>query len=294
MTGFGQFAEMPLRKMDLVPPHDPANPDSAWSPTAKKKYGWSVRDTKLLTNERGLQKFTKLFDNTRVPFEFYLVRSQQGWKVTRNNLFTGERSVEWVNENLPQLAPFAPCDDCITVIYTSNQSGNNVPFTAWMAAHRLGHAIDRNPAVSQTWKQLLEKLDELTLEVLTKYYRYKRPPGLQYRYGGDYKDRDKEEKLKRSLLMNIGTMRSTRHRTLDSTREFRYELLAQYLTTKSKVQFDREMKPLIQRYMWGRPDGQYATGDFIEFESDIDYFADLCNDYLDEVMNECLGKIFVA
>jgi hypothetical protein len=275
--------EMALRKMELVPSHDPADPKSRW---AKKTKGWDDTDRRLVTSPAGVQKFTRLWANTEHNFDFYLVNLPSAAKYSEH----GEVNTQWLAKNMPELAHLSPAEDAITIIYVGNTGAEKVHFSAWTAAHRFGHAIRRS-SVTQ-WNEFVRDLEQRMTEILKHYYGVKTGRSMY----GSFPDRNTEKLLAR-LATKMGTMRSARQNNLRNFNEFAYEVLAQYLVTKNKVQFNGQLERMLAtKFAWGRPsDGAYMKhdADKDELESEIHGIADYCNEMLNEVMLEANGKIFV-
>ncbi len=283
--------EMALRKMELVPPHNPENPKSAWAPNAKKR-GWDDASAKLVTSPAGVQKFTRLWANTEHVFEFYLMRAKNAHK----HVEVGEVDMAWIKNNLPELANIEPQEDAITVVFTNNKGAEGVPFTGWTAAHRFGHAMDRRKGGSMgvhSWYYFSDSLQKKMEQILQKYYGHQ--PQRAY-YSSSIPD-DKTSKLLGRLGQGMGTFRSARQDNIRNFNEFHLEVLAQYLVTKNKVQFEGKLgRMLVTKYAWGRPSsGAYMRHDANkeELEESIHDMAEWCNDMLNEVMLEATGRIFV-
>lgn len=276
--------EMALRKMELVPPHDPANPKSRW---AKNTKGWDNTDRRLVTSPGGVQKFTKLWANTEHDFEFYLVNTPGAIKHAEH----GEVDLMWLSQNIPELKNFHAAEDAINIIFVGNNGDEKVHFSAWTAAHRFGHSLARSK-VSQ-WQEFVRDFQGRMESILRNYYGVK--PGRAF-YGGSFPDQPTEKLLGR-LATNMGTMRSARQNNLRNFNEFSYEILAQYLITKNKVQFNgKAERMLATKFAWGRPSGgayMKHDADKEELEYEIHSMAEYCNDMLNEVMLEATGRIFV-
>lgn len=269
--------EMPIRRLDILP-----NPE-AWKKGAKRKYGWSDQDAGILSSESGVRKFKNLWANTEHNYDFYLIRTSEGNKHREVGLVDSE----WIKENLGE--SIEPSKDAITIVFTNNTGAEKVPFTAWSAAHRMGHAFMRTkghfggvPEFQNFVKEL--KTDQ---ENLLKFV---------YGYEGKYNDDAGKEKRLRSLSHDMGTMRSARQRNLRNYFEFAYELLAQYLLTTNKIQFNEPARMLITYYTWGTPQGIYSRlkgKDAIEIEYMVKNMADYYNELIKNTLDSVVGKIFV-
>lgn len=289
MNGFEdwlQMDEMPLKALNLVPPHDPTNPKSAWSPDAKRKHGWDRADAKLLTNPNAVEKFTRLWGNSEHDFYFYVVRSKEARKFQQ----VGEVSTEWVRANLPQMADYKPEEDGINVIFVNNTGDQKIPFTAWTAAHRFGHALNGIGKTKQPeWEYFTDGVQSRLEKILNNHYQTKPERNM---HGSSFPDRKTSNYLQK-IATEIGTMKSARQKTLRNFYEFNYELLAQYLVTQNKVQFQKDLKNnLVTRFAWGRP-SEYKTKSKDSAENELADFAEWCNDALYQVMEGAVGNTYV-
>lgn len=268
--------EMPIRNLEMIPPE--------WKKGEKRKYGWNDQDVGILTS--GINKFKKLWENTEHDFDFFLVRNKQANKFREIGLV----DLEWVRNNLgDELASKIKDDDVITVIFTNNTGADKVPFTAWTAAHRLGHSFMRTkgmPGGLQHFREFIEELQSDQRELLDLAYRIKSPKSR-------FPD-SKTEKELRTLSQDMGTMRSAREKTLRNYFEFAYELLAQYLMTKNKIQFKMPANQLITRYVFGNPQGPYMSqGVSEEIQNVIENNAEKYNYMIYDVLSSAINKIFV-
>jgi hypothetical protein len=129
--------------------------------------------------------------------------------------------------------------------------------------------------------------------ILSRHYNHKATRAF---YGSSFPDQ-KTEKLLGRLATNMGTMRSARQNNIRNYFEFAYELLAQFLTTKNKVQFNGQLERMLAtKFAWGKPSGgayQKYDSDKEQIASEVEDIADYCNEYLEEVMRECVGRTFV-
>lgn len=270
--------EMPLNKLTFIPNQD------AFSPDAKRKYGWDTTDAKLLSNPSGVEKFKRLWENTRHDFDFYLVRSKNASKFRE----IGEVSLSWLQDNIPEVVPhLEPNSDAITVIFTTNTGAEKIPFTSWTSAHRFGHALTRSKSIT-SWVEFTDELLLMMRETLEQYYGVRRNLAYGVNKRSDFN-------ILHKLGTGIGTFRSARQNNLRNFFEFNYEVFAQYLMSKNQVQFKKELpKILATKFAWGRPQGpRLKIDDPIETENHLQNIADYCNDTLGGVLDQCMGKIFV-
>jgi hypothetical protein len=291
------FDEMPIKNWKQVPEPRPNDPKNPWSPLAKRKYGWGKVDAGILNSPTGVEKFKRLWANSEHDFNLYMVRTPLGNK----HRFVGEvKDMAFIEQLIGKVADHD--DDAISIIYTNNQSGDKMAFTGWTAAHRFGHALQQpNSSDISEWaefeKDVLRGLTALMKDIYHQsvqkrkdYYGYS---GLNAR-GFDLES-GSQNALKH-MAHSIGTMRTARQRNLSHVSEFALELLAQYLTTKNKVQFKEPAKQLILKYVWGKPQGPWANSneaDKSEIMYQLDNYAGDFNDSLYRVMDQCMGKFFV-
>lgn len=268
--------EMPIRTLEMDPPE--------WEKGAKRKYGWNDQDVGILTS--GINKFKKLWENTEHDYDFFLVRNKRANKFREVGLV----DLEWVAKNLGEdLAGKIKDDDVITVIFTNNTGADKVPFTAWTAAHRLGHAFMRTkgmPGGLPEFRNFTQQLQSDQKEILELAYRIQSS-------NSRFPDQQTEKQL-RTLSQDMGTMRSAREKTLRNYFEFAYELLAQYLMTKNKIQFKMPANQLITRYVFGHPQGPHISrGNLTEIQNIIEGKAEEYNYTISDILSSAVNKIFV-
>ena len=285
--------EMPIQRMELVP-----NDPNVWKKGAKRKYGWSDQDVGIVASEGGVKKFKRLWENTDHNYEFYLVRSPKA-KVYNNY---GEMTPEMVQEKLG--FEIKPSSDAITVVFVGNTGDEKIPFTAWTAAHRMGHAFQTSPKLYK-WREFTNQLEKDTSEMLNKLYHVDVQSSAGYGLSDEQRfiKNQNDRKTVKSLYQDIGTMKSARTKNIRVFFEFAYELLAQYLLTKNKIQFNIPAKQIITKYFWGHPQGPYLDPQFRneklnpggqeELKDMVDSMAEIYNAMLYDVLSQAINKIFV-
>jgi hypothetical protein len=126
--------EMPIQNLTLVGDFDKAH-------SFKHQ-----QDRKILSSPKGQQKIIHKWKNTVVDFNMYFVNMPGAGK----HIEVGEVNMEWLNANLPKVVPQLDIkDDAVNVIFTNNNGDERFPMTAWVIAHRLGHAIQ---ASTRPWR----------------------------------------------------------------------------------------------------------------------------------------------
>lgn len=276
-------------------PNDPEK----WKPDAKKKWGWPARDASLVSNPAAVKKIRNMFENTEFLFDFYFIRSKEAKKHGIAGSFEGEVSPEWIKENLH--ADIQSNGEAITVIFAGNQQET---LTGWMMAHRIGHAFervsgrDKNKGKLFQWESFKKRLTQSMVWLIDYVYEYEMKKGM-FGFGPtDYSGQD-EPKLTR-LAKDIGTMKSATSGKLVRFDEFAYELLAQYLLSKNKIQFNNPAKQLITKYAWGRASQWLSSkiGDKDFEQSDLNHtmqgLADEYGDLINSALTEATGRIFMV
>lgn len=94
-------------------------------------------DPKLATNATNIGKATQFFSKSEYDFKLYPV-NKAGFRQYSER---GQITREELTKILPETAEFDLDNDSINVFFVSNVGANKVPFTPWIMAHRIGHAI---------------------------------------------------------------------------------------------------------------------------------------------------------
>jgi hypothetical protein len=272
----------------------PDDPET-WKPNAKRKWGWPERDAALVSNPNAVKKIRNMFENTEYLFDFYFIRSKEAKKHGITGSFEGEVDSEWIKANLGVDIQSNP--EAITVIFAGNQQET---LTGWMMAHRLGHAFERvsgrnkDKGKLHQWDAFKKRLNQSMIWLVDYVYEYEIKRGMYSDIGGA-----EEPKLTR-LAKDIGTMKSAKSGKLVRFDEFAYELLAQYLLSKNKIQFNNPARQLITRYAWGRASQWLSSkiGDKDFEQSDLNHtmkgLADEYGDLINSALSEATGKIFMV
>ena len=246
--------EMPIQNLNLV-----GNFDKAHSFR-------HAQDRKLLSNPKAQQKIIHKWQNTVVDFNMYFVNAPGMAKHAEH----GEVSMDWLQANMPKVAPQLEINpEAINVIFTNNNGAERFPMTAWVIAHRLGHAIQASGRFNNGARHIQQSFDTArnTLlrncsEILSSFGKTipKTDAGFsKLGWYGDADERRKKENLLRSFYHAIGTMKSARDRQLRTEYEFVYELLAQYIVM-GKITFNLLPKSFKHgKPAWGRFPMEYFS-----------------------------------
>ena len=205
-------------------------------------------DPKLATNDINITKAKKFFANTDYELRLYPVNKPG----LRQYMEHGAMSKEEIVKIIPEAQAIIDRDpgDTITVFYVSNVGAEKVPFTPWIMAHRLGHAIRKD---NYQWTEY-EKMWIATLEQIFED-GYQMP--ITNRQGSFFN----EPRLigpVNAVSNALGTMRSARKGLIKRPYEFLYEMFAQYLNTGG-LKFNPLPKQISYgKKAWGNPtDGLY-------------------------------------
>jgi len=252
------------------------------------------QDRKLLTNPKAQAKIIHKWRNTEVPFNMYFVNSPEANRHTE----IGEVTPEWLAENMPKTFPELKLrDDAVNIIFTNNKGDERAPMTAWIIAHRLGHAVSRwqrNARYRQVpeFTEARSAVFRVTSEILRDAYGCRGVPGSEAEHlrtqGPAYRENDR---LLTGFYEAIGTFRSARERNIRNEFEFLLECLAQYITT-GKVRFN----PLPDHFRCGRRLIDLTQTGHIEREDFDRLLAGLANElnyWFRDLLQACVGRIFV-
>lgn len=245
-----------------------------------------TRDRAAVSHPSTVQKVTNMLKNTTVDFDFYFLNKTG----LRQFSERGNVTYDFIVEPYPDGLGLSPDEikinkKNITVFFVSNTAADKIPMTAWTIVHRVGHAMNRTPLFQDYTKWLDNEFDEL----LAIYGKQK----VSRTYDNDYKKIRTYELVKGRLFNAIGTMRSAREGRIHlRPYEFYYELFVQYLKD-GKITF----KPLTKNILVGY--GPYgsksiaSTQNLSEAHAKLDMIANTIPYFINDVLTENVGKIFV-
>jgi hypothetical protein len=266
-----------------------------------KNSSYKDNERKLLNNPKAVEKIKAKWAKTPHNYNMYFVNSPEA----NRNSEIGMVDQEWLEQNMPKaLSEFQYQPNAINILFNSNKGDEKVPMTAWIIAHRFGHAISRYGKYNFTTGQSQRQVYHFT-EVRNIIFRYMN--NILENYGvkvgnseerhnnsgryGEHQKKANTDKILKYFFQNIGTMRSAREAALRNEFEFTLELLAQYMLT-GKIKFN----PLPKHFKAGQ-NGYYS---FRGNEHDYEYYNNALTDMAEELednfnaaLNECEGKIFV-
>ena len=269
------IGEAPIEDFNLV---------GDWNKSSSFRH---ATDRKLLTNPRAQAKIIHKWANTVVPFSLNFVNFPGAGKF----LEEGEVTREWLAQNMPKVLPqLKLSDEAVNIIFTNNSGDERAPMTAWIIAHRFGHALQRGGKNTQ-FRDYRDHLSNGIASILQRAYRLPKPrsyardePGL----------RDYDSALL-AFMTAIGTFKSARDNNIRNDFEFYLELLAQYMLT-GVVKFNPAPRTVgYGRQAWGRSTrGLYLDPAMAEDANDsLDSLANYATYSGEEIMHSAVGRIYV-
>jgi hypothetical protein len=247
-------------------------------------------DMKLVNNPKAIAKVHKRFAACDLDFNFYFVNTKE----VRQHVEVGMVNEPWLEKNMPQAwSEIQPSisDNAINIIFTNNRGDERYPMTAWIIAHRLGHALRRDQSsgsfrVHWSFDDLEKVFRKHTREILAHYNIQPQTGYGSYRGGSEY------NKFARNLFHAIGTMKSARDGNLRNADEFIYEMIAQYIFS-GRVTMNN-VRGIYSHSTWGHKQHRHPRSDS---HDDLDYavqrFAEEMNAYIEQLLHSCVGGIFV-
>ncbi len=211
------------------------------------------RDRMLIQHPRSIEMVRKKFGNTEHTFHFFFVNSKEGNKVTEEGIV----KPEWVKEHLGEEVFNAVSknmgDDAINVVFTNNKGAERKNMSAWIMAHRIGHALARENGSrrSHAYRECSDHLISQFAACMQYYGKDSFPDSERHLTNRGY-DEHSAQKSRRdqltllSLFYEVGSFKSARDRNIRDWFEVLNELIAQYLTT-GKIKFRPAPKSFGQK-----------------------------------------------
>lgn len=182
-------------------------------------------DVDLFNSEAGMAKVKARLERTNHNFEIVITTKPPAFE----SRFFGAPAVKHIKEEIAPIVPNLVAPDKFTWIFAQNISGQHIPLTAWMMAHRFSHMTFFNRNMSN-----VANVDDVVLNTLAM--------GLQqmcdYDMGEKYDIMSNEDTPVCAITRLLMTMRTARTCTLSSSADSAAEMFAQYLLT-GKVTFLR-------------------------------------------------------
>jgi hypothetical protein len=266
-----------------------------------KDWGWKWDDFNLLTNQAAVQKITRKWAKVKEDINFYVLRSPAAGK----RVEVGQVDDSFLTRNLGLNVVTSPQEmksprdiyidpHAINIIYTNNTGGERVPFTAWIAAHRLSHALGRRGKEDRGWQEFENTLHNELRQLMSEVYGRKLKK--------DYSRFDPEsEKLLHAFATAIGTMKSAREGNMRNLDEFAHELMAQYII-EGRIRFNPLPKNFGKPGTFGRTGTQtYMRNmgtpahdeEYTEYNAQLEGIAYTLEYYAENALGNAVGRIFV-
>ncbi len=253
-------------------------------------------DSKLIKSKDYSAKMLKFFEKTPFNFRLFFVNvTSFGDYAIIDHDNPREISIETLNNLLEPYSDDIKQDmikmftdnanNAITILYAGNAEtidgkiANNVqPITPWIAAHRIGHALDDFKSSTLNMFNFTNKLQQAIHNLIERMYT------VEYDIDEfEFDDQDKDPYLQ--VAHAIGTQRSSRNNMLsDNVHEFPNELLAQYLNTGTVT-----LNPFPKYIIY---DGLQYHGNGTEknMAYGLSKWIVAC---FEKILNSAMGKIFI-
>lgn len=267
---------------------------------SKRQSFHNKRDRMLIQHPTSIARMKKKFDNSHVDFNLFFVNTKEA----KNHTELGQVTLDYVRKNLGDEVADAvdnatDKEDSINVIFTNNSGDERKPFTAWMAAHRLGHAFDRKNGSSEKYSQYKSASNHLISNIssIMQDYGVKDFPNnddkMSYTQSYDRNNSDKLRHNQRAMIHffhKVATFKSARDENLRDWFEVLNELIAQYLTT-GRIKFN----PAPQTFgKQGFGKGQiYHLRDKESADQQIDTLSRDMELMIDDILSSLMGSILI-
>jgi hypothetical protein len=220
-------------------------------------------DKKLATHPVSLEKIRNFFKNTDWDIRLYFCNISGTGKHAESGLASDlELEIIFGKAIADQLMAE---DDQITMVFLGNSGAERMPFTPWVIAHRMGHAIQastRSASRSNAafyWQEAEQVFFRGVNEVLRDVYRK--------RIAGNMREMKIDLSLEYSALFNaIGTQKSSRDHKINRPFEFVYESFAQYLHTGNITYNPLPRRLGFGKQAWGKPTRYLNAGSSVSDE----------------------------
>lgn len=251
------------------------------------------RDRMLMTHPRSVERLKKKFENTEYMFNLFFVNTPQA----KDHMEVGLVKLDWVRQNLGDEVADAIAktehEDAISIVFTNNNGSERMPFTAWIAAHRIGHAFAREKGRRSEHNQYRQASNHLInqLSQIMECYGDQNFPHTENKlsgYSSDERTRSNQRVNQLTLLhffQQVATFKSAREGNVRDWFEILNELIAQYLTT-GRIKFNKPPKSFGGKARKYYLKNEEEANDLVEtLARDMQYMIDdimgsLCNQIL--------------
>jgi len=271
-----------------------------------KNSSFGTVDRRLVTNPVLIQRMRTKFAATSYDFQIFFANNPEGRKFQE----IGQVDSEWLMANMPSTAKEFEIlthrgigfkEDSINIIFTNNTGAQRVPMTAWMMAHRIGHALRRTRGSASTagtgyaYTEASKYLINGTTDILENDYGI--PTSMLADRNGNYGgygegSNRRKELLYRAFWHHIGTFRSARDGNLREEFEMLNELVAQYIT-----QGEIRLNPLPETFQVNLGGGWGGRRNYrlraSEDQADTGSLAATMEYAIGDILSNAVGHIYV-
>lgn len=264
---------------------------------SKRQSFHDKRDRMIIQHPKAIERTRKKFGATNFDFDFYFVNTKEA----KNYTEVGVVKPAWVKDNLgdevykaiePNIG-----QNHIQIIFTNNSGAERKNMTAWMMAHRIGHALMRENNVHGSGYYYHQAGDFLvrSLSEILQHYGIQNFPKSEKQLTS-YRENNRPSQLTlMHFFYEIATFRSARDRNIRDWFEVLNELVAQYLTT-GKVKFNKAPASFGgatggsfgRKRMYGlrNKNVEEVNGEIESFARDMEY-------HIDSMFGAVINDIFV-
>lgn len=248
------------------------------------------RDRMLIQNPRSIERMKKKFQNTDYNFNLFFLNSTEANRHTEVGKVDLNYVKKYFGEEMANaIVNSTDYEDSINVIFTNNKGSERMPFTAWIAAHRLGHAFAREGSRRSNHTQYMEASNHLisSLSQIMQYYGNENFPDSESRISYNPKGNTRVNQLTMiHFFQHVATFKSARDKNLRDWFEVLNELIAQYLTT-GRIKFNPPPKT------FGGRARKYYLQDEEEANDAVQMMARDMEYMIDGIMGSIVGSILV-
>jgi len=243
-------------------------------------------DPKLATNAINIANAKKFFAGTDYELRLYPVNKPGLRKYSESGAVNPAELIKILPE-AESIINDPNGTDTITVFYVSNVGANKVPFTPWIMAHRLGHAL-RAGGKSHQWKEYESQWNTFLKEIFNNVYGRK--------ISGDAVFSPQLSAPISAICNSIGTMRSARKGAISRPYEFLYEMFAQYINS-GEIKFNKLPSQIVYgKKAWGNSGNSLAANNqaaLNEFNENIEMYARDLGYYIDNTLGASLNSYYI-
>lgn len=196
-------------------------------------------DRAILSSEKGIEKIKRIFSNSQFEWNLYFINSGKLRGKGEAGIYSFNEFKNYMENNNVDVSELKEDDpNAINVCFVSNSAANKNQLSAWILAHRIGHAMRLR---NSYWDQLIKDMQrEFSYTIQWVYNKDK--------YRWDWYDSNPYTKSPQlRLLCDLGKFKSARDKKIRNVYEANYEFFAQYVITNSVT-----MNPMPERFEYSK------------------------------------------